>query len=70
MLDNGVAHGFDDNRQPIGADMRVSINEDIVFGSVGMEYLQHFIHRSALGTASVQFAIGICSRPTLAEAIV
>ena len=65
-----VAHVLDDTGQAVGANMRMGIAENIHRSPMLAEDIQNFFYITALLTACVEFAVGICSCPTLAITIV
>ena len=67
---NGVAHILNNTRQLIRSDMGMSISQDIGRSSMLTEHSENLFDRSPFLTASIKFAVGIGSRPTLAEAII
>jgi hypothetical protein len=70
VVDDGVAEGFDDVGEEIGADVGVGIGEDFFWGTVGDEDLVDGVDGAALGSAGVELAIGEGAGSALAEAVV
>ncbi len=68
--DYGFAHSLDDRRQPVGAYVRVGVDEYVVLRAVLVEYSQHLFYRAALLAAGVQLAVGVCPGATLAETVI
>lgn len=68
--DDGVAHVFYDAREPVGADMRVGIDEDAGGGSVLTEHVEYLVGIAAFLAAGVEFAVGEGSCSSFSEGIV
>ena len=68
--DNGVAHCLDYLRKSIGADVRVRFDKDFRLRPVLVEYIEHLFHGSSFFAASIQLAVGVCSRAPFAKAVV
>ena len=66
-VDNCVADGLDDPRQAVGADMGVSIGEDIGRCPMLAEHAENLLRITALLRASVEFSVAICPCTALSE---
>lgn len=67
---DGFAHGLDDGRQTVGADVRMRVDQDVVLRPVLIEDAQYFVDRSAFLAAGIQLAVGVSPGSALAEAVV
>ena len=67
---DGLAHGLDDARQFVAADVGMGIDEDILSRPMLDKNSQNAVHRAALLAAGVEFTVTIGPCPTLTIAIV
>lgn len=65
--DNSVAHGLDDGRQLVGAEVGMSIRKDGCAGSVLAEDIEYFLHTASFLAARVEFAVREGTRTSLAK---
>ena len=64
------AHGFDDARQAVGADVRMSVDENVGGGTKLAKDAQNFLYIASFLRAREEFSVGIGSRAALAEGVV
>ena len=69
-VDDGVAHVLDDARQLVATNVRMSIDENILAGTMLMKDAEDALHRATFATAGVKLPITVSTCPTLAKAIV
>ena len=65
-----LAHRRDHPRQPVGADVRPRVDQNVGRRPVAAQRLEHQPHRPALARPRVQLAVGEGARAALAEAVV
>ena len=67
-FNNRFAHTRNNGRQTVGADMGMDVDHDVGVGAMFDKETQHIAHIATLGGPSVELAVTVCSRTSLAEA--